>query len=127
MVFLADDVLDNGISQLDTLADRIDITNAEATTYTEATTTFTVGFKDHGAPGSGFGSPVNGDTSGRKVVATPVTDGDVSATDTATHWAVTDVAGVALMAANSLASSQAVTSGNTFTLAAFDIEIPDPT
>lgn len=127
MVFLSDDVLDNGISQLDTLADRIDITSQEPVNYTEATTTYTLGFKDHGGPGTGFASPVDGDASGRKVIATAVTDGSVTGTNTATHWAVSDVSGTALMATNTLSSSQAVTSGNTFTIAAFDIEIPDPT
>ena len=126
MPYLNDSVLDGGLAILDTLADRIDICSQEPATYTEATSTYTLGFKDHGAAGTAFGSPVDGDTSGRKVVSTAVTDGSVTGTGTASHWAVSDVTGTALLAASTLSASQAVTSGNSFSLPAFDIELPDP-
>ena len=40
--------------------------------------------------------------------------------------AIVDTSNSRLLVTGSLSTSQAVTSGNTFTLAAFDIEIPDP-
>jgi len=43
MASLADRVFDNGLTVLDTEANRIDITSQEATTYTEATSTHTFG------------------------------------------------------------------------------------
>ena len=39
MASLGDRVLDNGLSALDTEADKLFITSAEATTYTQAATT----------------------------------------------------------------------------------------
>jgi hypothetical protein len=40
MATISDYVLDAALSKLDTEADRIDITSQEATTYTEATSTY---------------------------------------------------------------------------------------
>ena len=126
MPYLNDSVLDGGLDVLDTTADRIDICSQEPATHTEATSTYTLGNKDHGAGGSAFGSPEDGDTSGRKVASTAVTDGSVSGTGTASHWAVSAHDGTSLLAASTLSSSQAVTNGNSFSLPSFDIEIPDP-
>ena len=66
-----------------------------------------------------------GTPNGRKVTSAAVTDGSVTTTGTASHYAVVDSANSRLLATGALASSQAVTSGNTFTLAAFDVGIPD--
>lgn len=122
MATLADRVYDNGLTVLDTEANRIDITSQEATTYTEATSTYTLG----NSTSLSIGAPTDGDTSGRKVTAAAISDGSVSSTGTATHFAVVDTTNSRLLATGSLSASQSVTSGNTFTLAAFDIEIPDP-
>ena len=122
MVFLADNVMDSGLSYLTSVGNRIDICSQEPTTYAEATSTFTLGNKTSAT----VGSPTNGDSSGRKVVITAITDGSVTGTDTATHWALVSSTGSELLATQSLSSSQAVTSGNTFTLPAIDITIPDP-
>lgn len=122
MATISDYVLDAALSKLDTEADRIDITSQEATTYTEATSTYTLG----NSTSLSFGAPTNGDTSGRKVTAAAITDGSVTATGTATHYAIVDVSETRLLATGSLTASQSVTSGNTFTLATFDVEIPDP-
>ena len=43
MATVADRVLDNGLTVLDTEASRVDITSQEATTYAEATSTYTLG------------------------------------------------------------------------------------
>ncbi len=122
MATLADRVYDNGLTVLDTEANRIDITSQEATTYTEATSTYTLG----NSTSLSIGAPADGDTSGRKVTAAAISDGSVTGTGTASHFAVVDTTNSRLLATGSLSASQAVTSGNTFTLAAFDIEIPDP-
>jgi hypothetical protein len=126
MTYLSDTVLDGALNILNNNADRIDICSQEPATYTEATSTYTLGFKDHGAAGSAFGNPADRSPSGRKVSSTAVTDGAVTATDTATHYAVSDTANTALLAAAALSASQDVTSGNVFTLPSFDIGIPDP-
>jgi len=122
MASIADYVLDAALTKLDTEADRIDITSQEATTYAEATSTYTLG----NSTSLAFGAPQDGDTSGRKVTAAAITDGSVTATGTATHYSIVDVSESRLLATGSLTTSQSVVSGNTFTVAAFDIEIPDP-
>ena len=122
MASIADYVLDAALTKLDTEADRIDITSQEATTYAEATSTYTLG----NSTSLAFGAPQDGDTSGRKVTAAAITDGSVTATGTATHYSIVDVSASRLLATGSLTTSQSVVSGNTFTVAEFDIEIPDP-
>lgn len=124
VAYLNDDVLDNGLSYLNTNGDRIDICSQQPTSYTEATSTYTLGNKTSAS----VGSPENGDSSGRKVVIAAISDGSVTGTGTASHWALSKTSATeALLAANSLSSSQAVTSGNTFSLGAIDITFPDPT
>jgi hypothetical protein len=123
MVRLTDNALDSGLSYLNTNGDRVDICSQEPTNYTEATSTYTLGNKTSAS----VGAPVNGDTSGRKVIIAAISDGSVTGTNTATHWALVKTSATTeLLAAQTLSASQAVTSGNTFTLGAIDIEIPDP-
>jgi hypothetical protein len=122
MAYLNDRVLDNGLTVLDTEANRLDICSAEPTSYTEATSTYTVGNKTS----ISIGAPEARSPSGRKVVVEAITGGSVTGTGTAAYWAITDTSNSRLLVAGSLASSQGVTSGNTFSLATFDIGIPGP-
>lgn len=117
-------VLDNGLTALDTLARTIHICSTEPTTYTEASSTYTLGNNDFGSAGAAVGSPAAGSPNGRKVTTVAITAGSVTATGTAAKWAIVDVANSRLLANGSLAASQSVTSGNTFALPAFDIRIP---
>ena len=122
MATLNDRVFDNGLTVLDTEADAVHVTSQEATTYTSATSTHTLGNSTSlsiGAPGDRYGG-------GRKVTVAQITDGSVTGTGTATHYALVDTSNSRLLATGALTASQSVTSGNTFTLAAFDIGIPDP-
>jgi hypothetical protein len=117
---VADSVIDNGLSSLKSAARYVYITSAEATTYTEASSTFKLGTKDLTAGGV-FPAAIAAGTNGRKVTTAAISDGTVDANGTATNWAITDAAN--LLAVGALSASQAVTSGNTFSLAAFDITI----
>jgi hypothetical protein len=63
---------------------------------------------------------------GRQVTVSAILDGVVDATDDATHWALTDDSEEAILVSGELLESQAVTEGNTFTLTAITIGIPDP-
>ena len=121
MAFINDEVFDQGLDYADTNGTRIDICyTQEPTTYAEATSTFSCGNKT----GLNTGATEAGATDGRRVIVPAITDGSVSATQTAGWWALTDGSAI-LVATGALSSTQAVTSGNTFTLDAISITIRD--
>lgn len=121
MAFLNDRVLDNGLSTLAEV-NALHICNAEPADFTAATTTNSLGSKSAPVVSvPGVRSP-----SGRKVTVSAISDGSVATTGTASHYALVDTVNSRLLAANTLSASQAVTSGNTFSLDAFDIGIPGP-
>ena len=121
---LADRVLDLGLNVLDTEADKIYLCSADPTTFTEATSTYALGNNNFGA-GAVFGVPAAGSPNGRKVTSAAVAAGSITGNGTASKWAVVDSANSRLLANGQLAASQVVTTGNTFTLAAFAIQIPN--
>ena len=117
MPFIIDAILDDLSSIAGQTTRRIDICKTqEPTTYTEATSTFTVGNKT-GLTMTALG---DGAVDGRRTQTPAITDGSVTATDTADWWGLTDASSV-LHAAGDLSAPQAVTSGNTFTLDAISI------
>lgn len=123
MPYLNDTVLDNGLQYIVDNGVRLDVCSQEPANYTEATSTYTLGNKAGLTPTG----PANGSPSGRAVTIPAITDGSITGTGTASHWAFSKTsATAALLAAQSLASSQAVTNGNTFSLDAITITIPDP-
>jgi len=122
MATVADRVLDNGLTVLDTEASRVDITSQEATTYAEATSTHTLG----NTTSISISAPADRTGGGRKVTLSAVSGASVTGTGTATHYAITDVSNTRLLCTGSLTASQSVTSGNTFSLDALDVGIPDP-
>jgi hypothetical protein len=122
MATLGDRVFDNGLTVLDTEANAIHVTSQEATDYTEATSTYTLG----NSTSLSVGTPEDRTGGGRKVVVAAISDGSITGTGTATHYAIVDTVNSRLLATAALTASQSVTSGNTFTLATFDIGIPDP-
>ena len=122
MATLNDRVFDNGLTVLDTEANEIHITSQEATSYTDATSTSSLG----NSTSLSIGAPQDRSGGGREVVVAAITDGSVTGTGTATHYAIVDSANDRLLATGSLTASQSVTSGNTFTLSSVAIGIPDP-
>lgn len=122
MAFLNDRVFDNGLTVLDTEANAIHVTSQEATDYTEATSTYTLG----NSTSLSIGAPADRTGGGRKVAVAAISDGSITGTGTVTHYAIVDTVNSRLLATAALTASQSVTSGNTFTLATFDIGIPDP-
>lgn len=121
--YINDTVLDQALSYIDTNAENLYICSAQPTTFTEASSTYKLGTKASPT----IGAPTNGDSTGRKVVVSAITDGSVSATGTAAWIAITDDSASMLLVAQELSATQGVTSGNTFSLTEFDITIPDPT
>lgn len=95
---------------------QIVLCNAEPDTYTEAFTTFKVGTKT-----SPSLSLVAGTGGGRAIQCLAFTDGAISATDTASHWAEIDTTNSRLVAAGALAAPQSVTNLNPFSLGTFQV------
>lgn len=122
MATLNDRVFDNGLTVLDTEANKISITSQEATTYTEGNATYALG----NSTSISISAPADRVGGGRKVTVSAITSGSVTGSGTATHYAILDTVNSRLLATGSLTDSQVVTSGNSFTLSSFDIGIPDP-
>ena len=122
MATLNNRVFDNGLSVLDTEANRLDITSQEATSYSDATSTSTLG----NSTSISIAAPSDRSGGGREVVVAAISDGSVTSDGTATHYAIVDVSNTRLLATGSLTASQVVASGNTFSLGSFTIGIPDP-
>lgn len=122
MPFLNDRVYDNGLTVLDTEANSLHICSVEPTTYTQATSTNTLGNKALAA--GDIGAPAAGSPNGRQVTVQALSGGTVTGTGTATHYAIVDTVNSRLLATGALSASQAVTSGNTFSTTSFTIRIP---
>lgn len=125
MVSLNDNTLDNGLTALKSGATHRYICSAEPATYTAATSTNALGNKNFGAGLVYPNAIAAGSPSGRQIEAAAVTDGSVTATGTATHDAVVNATATRLEVTNALSASQAVTSGNTFTLTAQTVRLPN--
>tara|TARA_Y100001972_G_C7446704_1_gene228927 strand:- start:50 stop:421 length:372 start_codon:yes stop_codon:yes gene_type:complete len=122
MATIADRVFDNGLTVLDTEANKIVVTSQEATTYAEANATYALG----NSTSLSIGAPADRSGGGREVTAAAITDGSITGTGTVTHYAIIDTTNSRLLVTGSLSASQSVTSGNTFSLASFTVGIPDP-
>ena len=122
MAFIIDTAFDSGLSYLTTNGARMDICyGSEPTTYAEATST-----KSCGNDVVTTGSPAAGTVDGRKVTVSAITAGNVTATQTAGWWALTDGSSI-LLATGVLDSTQSVTLGNTFSLDTTPIGFRDAT
>ena len=122
MATIADRVLDSGLNILTNEATRVDITSQSSTTYAEATSTHTLG----NATSITISAPADRTGGGRKVSLSAISNGTVTGTGNATNYAITDTTNSRLLVTGSLTASQSVTSGNTFSLEALDVGIPDP-
>jgi len=122
MATLNDRVFDNGLTVLDTEANKILVTSQEATTYTEANVTYALG----DSTSLSIGAPQDRSGGGREVIIAAITDGSVTGSGTVTHYAIVDTVNTRLLATGSLVATQVVTIGNTFTLSSVAIGIPDP-
>lgn len=121
MATLNDRVFDNGLTVLDTEANAIHVTSAEATDFANVSSV-TLG----NSTSLSIGAPADRTGGGREVTVAAITDGSITGTGTATHYAIVDTVNSRLLVTGSLTASQSVTSGNTFSLASFKIGIPDP-
>ena len=116
-------VLNNGLAQLQLLADKIYICSQEPVDFAGATTTYALGNMAFG-PGLALTGPTARTPNGSKVTTVAVTNGAVTGTGNASRWAIVDSVNQRLLVDNDLAAAQAVTAGNVWSLPAFDFGIP---
>ncbi len=120
-----DDVLDAPLKEIADNCDKLILCSTQPTTYTEAVTTYALAAATM-TKGDGNGDYVigDGDASGRKLTVAEQADVDVDATGDGQHLALVDVGNTKLVYVTTC-TLQNVTSGNTVTFPAFDIEIAD--
>ncbi|MBK8184723.1 MAG: hypothetical protein IPK79_13560 [Vampirovibrionales bacterium] len=117
-----DHFLDAYLNQLDNCT-TLHVTSAEPANHagiaavTLANVTLTAG------AGNGDYTIANGDTSGRKLTVAQQASISITGSGTATHVVLTDATNIWM----TTCTSQALTSGGTVTVNAFDVEIADPT
>lgn len=120
MAYIADSVFDNGLLYAQANGSRLDITSAEATTYSEATDSLTLGNDSVTVE-----APSDGASDGRRVVVPKVVAGTITGTGDVAFWALTN--GTDELLATGAITPQTVTSGNTFSLTAINITLRDAT
>jgi len=123
MPALHNDVFDNGLNYIDTYTEKLYILKADPGLTWSNIATHALGNKATPV----IDAPSDRSGGGREVVVAAISDGTVTATETASHFALTDDSETKILASGALSASQGVTSGNVFTLTQFAIGIPDPT
>jgi hypothetical protein len=116
-------VLNNGLQQLQALATHVYICSQEPVDFATVTTTYALGNQSFGA-GLALTGPNPRSPNGSKVTTVAVTNGAVTGTGNAARYAIVDAVNSRLLVDNDLASVQAVTAGNVWSLPAFDFGIP---
>jgi hypothetical protein len=119
---LGNAILDSGLNDLHTNADKIYVCSQQPTDFTTATSTYALGNKNFGV-GNVFGAPATG-SPGRSITSIAITDGSVTANGTVSAWAVVDSVNSLLLASGPLTGGLAVTAGQTFSLSAMTIREP---
>ena len=118
---LGDDTLDGALNIVKNNATRQVLCSAEPANYAGVAA---VTLATQTIDSSDFTGPADGDTSGRKLTVNEQTGVSISSTGTANHVAYTN--GTDTLYAVTTITGQSVTSGNTATVGAHDIEIADP-
>jgi len=117
---IADTIFDQALEYLETNGTQVNICSADPTNWAGLAAV------DLGNETAClYTGPADG-TSGRKTVLDAITDGDVTATNTATHFCISNGTDTVYVV-QELNASQGVTSGNKFTLTAVTVQLSDPT
>jgi len=121
--FTPDATLDGMLAVIAT-ATRVDVCSTQPTTYTQATTTYTLGnYTLTAGAGNGDWTVANGDTSGRKLTLGAQTGNNASANGTAAHLAFS--VGTTLLHVTTV-TSESTNSGSPLDISAVDVaEISD--
>jgi hypothetical protein len=122
--FLADPVLDAALAELAT-STRLVVTSAQPANFAGiAAVALADVALSAGLGGGDWGAAANGDVSGRKTTLAAQASITVDATGSATHVCYDD--GTSLQGGTTC-TTQSLTSGNTVTVPAHDVEFLDPT
>lgn len=121
MSFITDNAKDAFLTYIRSRITALFICSQEPATYTEGSSTYALGTKASPSVGA-----IGDYAGGRQFQRDAITDGSVNSTGTATHECLVDGSGSELLTARALTSSQSVTSGNTFSLTAAVVQVPDP-
>jgi hypothetical protein len=117
-----DSMMDAALNYLKNNVDKLVVCSQQPTTYTEANATYALA--DVAVDTNDF-TLANGDTNGRKVTVGAQADVPIDASGTATHVAMISTGDTTLRYVTTC-TSQALTSGGTVDLPAFDVEVADP-
>lgn len=120
MPFISSSALDAGLNYIKNNATTIHICSAEPTSYSNVSSV-SLG----NATSITVSNPTNAPGGARKITVGPITGGVITATGTATHYAL--VSASELLSVGVLSASQGVSSGGNFNLTAFDIVFQQPT
>jgi hypothetical protein len=105
-------------------ATRFDICSSQPLTYANIAT-YTLGNKTGLTSGS-YTGPQDRSTTGRELVVNAISGGSVTSNGTAAYACLSNGSDT-LYWSGALSASQGVTSGNTFSVTAFDLYVLDPT
>ena len=123
MTMLHDDIYDNGLGQLETIVENFYLCNADPELTWANIASYAVGSK--AAPTiSAPQDRAGGD--GREVVVSAILDGTASASDMATHFALTDDSETKVLVSGPVETNINLTNGFSFTTSEFAIGIPGP-
>lgn len=124
--FAPDSTLEGLLAQV-ALADEMYVCSAQPTNYADIVNSDLVGPITL-TPGNGNGdfTYADGDTSGRKVTVAAQNGASVIASGTATHIVLATGGSTDLIRYITTCTSQALTSGNTANVGAWDVEVADP-
>jgi hypothetical protein len=121
MASLNNDIYDKGLEQFNSKVTALHILSADPVLAWGNIATLSIGIKT----GLIVPMPSIRAAGGREVVVPAISDGEVTVTERATHYALVDAINTKILASGQLAG-QDVTDGNPFTLTSFSIGIPAP-
>ncbi len=119
-----DNVIDAALNYIKANSTKLTVCNAQPTTFTEATATFKLA--NVVINSTDFGSPTNGDVSGRKIQVNAQTSVSIDSTGDAIWVALVKSSGSQLTYASDTTLT-GLTSGGKVNIGAWDAEIEDPT
>ncbi|WP_319577666.1 hypothetical protein [uncultured Desulfobacter sp.] len=122
MPALGNQVFDNGLNHITNNTEKLYLLSAYAGLTWSNIASYAVGSKS--APA--IASPSDRTAGGREVVVSAITDGLVTATGIATHYAMTDDSEAAILVSGELDAPLSVTSGGVFAVEEFAVGFPDP-